>query len=393
MFKVQRPRSLVVRGAGSCVAGAGVSRSGVLVSGVIACLATAVIGAQTPITVLEMKGTAAGTIALKVNAPGATTISAFVDTMLAGNARPLTRDERGVWSGEIGPLAPDIYEAALIVGTSLRPIGTVTVPGTPPEVWEARKGPHGELHQLWYDSSAVKALRSVWVYTPPGYEKNTTQQYPILYLLHGSGGAEGSWVDGGAANVILDNLIASGKAQPMIVAMPFGHSEPSPRAGSTPTYTGRDATAVTRDLLDEMMPLVESRFRVRRRSDSRAIAGLSMGGGQARTIGLSMPDLFRWVGTFSGSMPRLRGTPSLDAIESMLGAEFLADSFGTNANIKLLWMSVGDDEAGMLTQHKAMTDLLRNHGIRHTFVTYPGGHTWHVWRRSLRDFVPLLFQK
>ena len=159
------------------------------------------------------------------------------------------------------------------------------------------------------------------------------------------------------------------------------------------SYTGRDAMAVQSDLIDEVMPLVESRFRVRKKSDSRAIAGLSMGGGQARSIGLSMPERFAWIGTFSGSMPGQRANPPLDAMEAMFGSEFLTDSPGTNANIKLWWMSVGDQEAGMLTQHKALTEVLRNHSIRHTFVTYPGGHTWHVWRRSLRDFVPLLFQK
>lgn len=350
-------------------------------------------GAAVSVTLLEAKGTTAGVVTVRVSAPQATAISLMVDTMAAGDARPLVRDDRGVWSGQVTGLAPDIYEAALIVGNTLRSIGSVTVPGSPQEVWEPRKVPHGEVHQLFYESSAIRALRSVWVYTPPGHEKDTKTQYPILYLLHGSGGVEGSWVLDGAAHTILDNLIASERAQPMIVAMPFGHTEPSPRAGATPTFTGRDAAAFAADLIDDVMPLVESRFRVKRRPESRAIAGLSMGGGQARTIGLSMPDRFRWIGTFSGSMPGLRGTPSTDAMEAMFGEDFLNDPVGTNSGISLWWMAVGDQETAMLTQHRAMTDVLRNHRINFTFTTTPGGHTWHVWRRNLRDFVPLLFKK
>ena len=127
-------------------------------------------------------------------------------------------------------------------------------------------------------------------------------------------------------------------------------------------------------------------------ADGRAIAGLSMGGGQARSIGLARPDLFRWIGSFSGSMPGLRAPVSLDAAETMLG-DVLADPQETNANLSLWWMAVGDQETAMLAQHQALDTVLTNHRIRHTFVVLPGGHTWHVWRRNLRDFAPLLFRK
>ena len=310
-------------------------------------------GVAVPLTLLEAKGSVGGVVSVRVNAPQATAISLMVDTMAAGDAQPLTRDDRGVWTGQVSGLAPDIYEAALIVGNTLRSIGSVTVPGNPQEVWEPRKVPHGEVHQLFYESGAIRGQRSVWVYTPPGYERDTKTQYPVLYLLHGSGGVEGSWVLDGAAHTILDNLIAAEKAQPMIVVMPFGHTEPSPRAGATPTFTGRDAAAFTADLIQDVMPLVEERFRIRRKPESRAIAGLSMGGGQARTIGLSMPDRFRWIGTFSGSMPGLRANPSPDAMEAMFGEDFLNDPVGTNSGISLLWMAVGDQEAGMMTTRMA----------------------------------------
>jgi enterochelin esterase family protein len=116
-----------------------------------------------------------------------------------------------------------------------------------------------------------------------------------------------------------------------------------------------------------------------------------MGGGQARSIGLSHTDAFRWIGTFSGTIPG-RGVFTLDTAETMFGSLF-EDPSATNAEIKLWWMAVGEDETAMLAQHRTLTDVLRNHRIAHTFVTIPGGHTWHVWRRNLRDFLPLLFQK
>ena len=344
------------------------------------------------ITVLEMKGATNGTVSLQINAGQVTSVSAFVDTMPAGDAVPLTKDARGVWSGEIRGLAPDIYELALIVnGSSLRPIGTATVPGRPSEVWEPRAGPHGEIHQHWYDSDALHALRGMWVYTPPGYERGTTK-YPVLYLLHGSGGTEASWVAGGSANVMLDNLIADKKAVPMIVVMPFGHSEASMRAGQTPSFTGRDATGFASELLDEVIPLIEKRYRVDDRPNKRAIAGLSMGGGQARLIGLSHPELFRWIGTFSGSMPGVGAAPTRETMERMLG-DLLENPGETNASFELIWMAVGQEEAGMLGQHAVLDSVLKAHNIRHTYVTIPGGHTWHTWRRNLRDFVPLLFKK
>src|SRR5262245_33777964 len=225
----------------------------------------------------------------------------MMDTMVPVQAVPLTRDSRGVWTGRIGPLVPDIFIASCIVnGVPSENIGVV-VPGTPAEAWEPRKVPHGRVDQRWYDSRALNMYRSVVVYTPPDYEKSTTS-YPVFYLLHGSGGIETSWVFDGSANVILDNLIADGKAKPMILVMPFGHPEPSARLGTMPTFTARSIQDFTRDLTEDVMPMIERAYRVMRSAEKRAIGGLSMGGNQARQIGLSRPDMFRYVATFSGTM-------------------------------------------------------------------------------------------
>ena len=213
----------------------------------------------------------------------------------------------------------------------------------------------------------------------------------MLYLLHGSGGTEASWTMDGLANVILDNLIADGKAKPMVVVMPFGHPEPGMRAGSTPTFARRDMTAFGRDLLEDVMPMIERTYRVSTQADRRAIAGFSMGGNQARQIGLAgsicstpwRPSAAPWVCEAERSAPT--------AIEETF-ADLLADPIATNGTLRLLWAAVGRDETNLLAQHRLLNAVLDRHQIRHTFVTIPGGHTWHVWRRNLRDLLPLLFQ-
>jgi len=352
---------------------------------------TSVGGFQSGISVVELKGAANRSIVFRINATAAKEVRVFVDTMAASSALPLTREADGVWSGTLGPLPPDIYMASCVIDGTVAVAGFVHVTGTVPEAWDPRKVPHGAVQQRWYDSRALGVLRSVFVYTPPDYDKGNAS-YPVLYLLHGSGGGESSWLYEGVANVILDNLIADGKARPMIVVMPFGHPEASGRIGITPTFTRRDLGEFSRDLFEEIIPLVERTYRVKRDADSRAIAGLSMGGNQARQIGLGRLDLFRYVATFSGTMGVVGGTVTSDAIRQTFAGIF-EDPAETNATLRLLWAAVGSDETNLLAQHKLFTALLDGHNIRHTFGTIPGGHTWHVWRRNLRDLAPLLFQK
>lgn len=346
---------------------------------------------QPAVALIEAKVTADGMVTFQINAPLAKQVSVLVDSMTPVNAKPLTRDARGVWSGALGPLAPDLYVAAYIVDGTMRSVGYVRISGPSPEAWDTRKVPHGAIHQHWYDSKSLSMLRSVYVYTPPGYEQDQTT-YPVLYLLHGSGGTEGGWIVDGLANVILDNLIADGRAKPMIVVMPFGHPESSMRSGNMPTFRARDLTAFTRDLTNDVMPLVERTYRAAKQAGQRAIAGLSMGGNQARQIGLSRLDLFHYVGTFSGTVGVRGGVVNPETVEETF-ADVLADPFATNATLRLFWAAVGSDEGNLRAQHRIFNDVLDRNGIRHEFVTIPGGHTWHVWRRNLRDFAPRLFQR
>ena len=362
----------------------------------LAIAGSALIAAQTPspqagATLVEARGSTDGTILVRINAPQAKQVSVLVDTMTAATARPLVKDERGVWTGTLGPLEPDVYAVAFITDGAFRTAGTVHLMGTTPEAWDPRRVPHGTIHEHWYDSRSLGMLRSVHVYTPPGYERDRAS-YPVLYLLHGSGGTDGSWTSDGLANIILDNLIADGKVKPMIVVMPFGHAEPGMRAGSTPTFVRRDLNAFSRDLLEDVLPLVERTYRISAQADRRAIAGFSMGGNQARQIGLARLDLFHAIATFSGTVGVRSGSVTAEAIEETF-AEALADPIATNSSLRLLWAAVGRDETNLLAQHRLLVDVLDRHQIRHTFVTIPGGHTWHVWRRNLRDVLPLLFPK
>jgi enterochelin esterase family protein len=346
---------------------------------------------QTGARIVEINGDFKnGTAVFRIEAPQSRDVRVMVDTMSAGEAKPMVKDEKGIWTASLGPLVPDFYPVAFLTDGIMRTGAYVHVTGPTPEAWDPRPVKHGTIHTHWYDSKTLKVLRSVSVYTPPGYE-DSKDSYPVLYLLHGSGGDETSWVKDGLANVILDNQIADGRATPMIVVMPFGHSDPSPRAGIVPHYTGRDIPGFTRELLDEVMPAIEQTYRVTRKADARAIAGLSMGGNQARLIGLQRLDLFHSVATFSGSIGVRGPQVTAEALEEAYGP-LLADSDATNATLRLFWLGVGSEETRMLGQHQVLRDVLNAHRIKHTFVVEKGGHTWHVWRRNLRDLSTLLFR-
>jgi enterochelin esterase family protein len=331
-----------------------------------------------------------GTATFRIDAPQSRDVRVLVGTMNPADAKPMMKDDKGIWTASLGPLIPDYYAVSFLTDGVLRTAAYVHVTGPTPEAWDPRPVKHGTIHTHWYDSKALKVLRSVSVYTPPGYE-DSKDSYPVLYLLHGSGGDETSWVKDGLANVILDNQIADGRAKPMILVMPFGHTDPSPRAGVVPTYAGRDIPAFTKELIEEVMPAIERTYRVARNADARAIAGFSMGGNHARLIGLQRTDLFHSVATFSGSIGVRGSQVTAEAIEEAYGP-LLADSDATNSTLRLLWLAVGSEETRMLSQHQMLRDVLNQHRIKHTFVVETGGHTWHVWRRNLRDVSTLLFR-
>jgi enterochelin esterase family protein len=256
----------------------------------------------------------------------------------------------------------------------------VEVPGAPPALWQARDVPHGAVEINWQKSKVIgDETRWVWVYTPPGYERERSRRYPVLYLFHGSNDIAGGWVLAGCANFILDNLLAEKKAAPMIVVMPYGHAV---AFGSPRQAQAGNTTLFEEYLLKDVLPLVEAKYRVAPGRRMRAIAGLSMGGGQSLSIGFNHLELFSVIGAFSAAAPA--------DLETRF-AKVLDDATGTNARLSLLWIGCGKQDS-LFERSRKLSELLAAHRIRHTFRATEGAHTYTVWRQYLGEFAPLLFR-
>jgi enterochelin esterase family protein len=279
------------------------------------------------------------------------------------------------------------------------PVSVVEVPGDGPEFYDQKPVPHGVVRIQPYESKTLGLSRSVWVYTPPGYDKGSN--FPVMYLLHGAGDIESGWTLIGRANVILDNLIAEGKAKPMVVVMPLGHtiqsfyngpskSAPANPAGGAPgggqgAAAGPEPlSAFGHDLLDDVLPMIERDYKVSKKADDRAIAGLSMGGGQTINVALSHPELFRYVVAMSPATPR-------GALDTSYPA-FFKDVAAMNKQFKLFWIGVGKDDTLVGTGAKAFDAALTAKNVTHTFKIGDGRHEWTVWRHNLNDVAPLLFK-
>ena len=334
------------------------------------------------------------TVTFRVRAPKAAEVS--VSGEWPGGSRALKKGADDVWSVTIGPLEPDVYgytfsidgfRALDPVNSGVKPMRSPTtsvleVPGNPPRIWEFQDVPHGAVRLHDYQSKALGRLRHLRVYTPPDYDHGN-RRYPVLYLFHGSGDNEATWTAFGHAHWILDNLIAAGKANPMIVVMTDGHAY-SPQFTGMPSTNmiSRNITDFEHDLLGHVVPWVEANYRVRKEAASRAIAGLSMGGGQSLTIGLNHPELFGWVGGFSSFVR----DP-----QSVL-AKALANPEATNKKLKLLWIACGKEDR-LVENSRQFVEVLKKNGVRHEFLETGGNHSWPVWRRHLAQFAPLLFQE
>jgi enterochelin esterase-like enzyme len=347
------------------------------------------------------------TVTFRIYAPKASEVSIAGDF---GRGGKLSKDDRGVWSITVGPLIPDYYSYTFNVdgvhtvdpknGLVKPGLGSVSsmvlVPGDNAEFEIVKDVPHGEVREVGYHSGTLEAQRRMHVYTPPGYDGGS-ERYPVLYLLHGGGDDDAGWSTIGRAGYIVDNLLAAKKARPMIVVMPNG-SLPRPAnfpqftPGETPTPEARAAMEAfqqrfTDELMNDVIPLVEKTYRVEAGPTNRAIAGLSMGGGHTlRTITMQ-PDQFAFVAIWSAGIGR--GNP--EEWEKRNG-EFLSSATKLNGSIKLLSISVGDQDNLALTGSKTLAGLFKKHGIEHELNISGGGHTWINWRHYLRDLAPKLFQ-
>lgn len=239
--------------------------------------------------------------------------------------------------------------------------------------------PHGSIDTVTYSSKTVGTTRRAIIYTPPGFSKKT--KYPVLYLLHGIGGDEKEWLNGGKPQVILDNLYARGRIKPMIVVMPNGRAMKDDRATGN-IFDSEKVQAFTtfeKDLLGDLIPFIEKEYPVLADRESRAIAGLSMGGGQSLNFGLGNLDVFAWVGGFSA------------APNTKPPRELVPDPEMAKRKLKLLWISCGDND-GLITFSRRTHDYLDEKGVPHIYYIQPGVHDFKVWKNGLYMFSQLLFK-
>jgi enterochelin esterase family protein len=347
--------------------------------------------AQEPPPVVSPEVLPDGRVTFRIFAPKAESVA--VQGLRHLPVQPMARDAAGLWSVTVGPLAPDIYsytlsiDGATVTDPHDRDIkkyfsseSMVEVPGSPPILASVQPVPHGVLHHQVYASNARGGDAGAWVYTPPGYDARAPAVYPVVYLLHGFGDREEAWIDSGRANTIADNLIAQGRIKPMIIVMPYGHPVPVETRDRVRDYSERNREAMRRDVLGDLIPVVERDYRVDARAEKRAIVGLSMGGGQSLAIGLSSPSVFKWVGAFSAGAP-----------EKNLDAAFAEIVRDPAVRPHLVWIAVGKDDS-LLKRNEAFHAWLEGKGIAHTWIVSDGGHEWPVWRSYLPQFLELVFR-
>ncbi|HYD25335.1 MAG TPA: alpha/beta hydrolase-fold protein [Croceibacterium sp.] len=308
----------------------------------------------------------------------------------------MTKDATGLWTATTAvPVPPDTYRFNFQVDGARVPnpqgttfsherVGTnstfeVIGPEGAFQTWR-KDVPHGAVTRIDYWSESLGAPRPAYVYTPPGYMTGI-ESYPVLYLVHGAGDSADSWTSVGHANLILDNLIAEGKAQPMIVVMPFGHTPDRPAGGGGNMLANTDFGD---DLVKDLIPYVDGHFRTLAEQESRAMAGLSMGGSHTLRFGLTHPELFDHIAVFSMGLQRPEDIAAYEAANDSALREAARD-------LDLVYYAMGKDDFlyGTVAPTRAMLD---KYDIAHVYNETAGGHTWINWRRYLADFAPRLFR-
>ena len=361
-------------------------------------------GPQGPIVVSpEVAGD--GKVTFRILAPKAETVRlSGSDIPGVGQGAEMTKGTNNVWEVTLGPIQPGAFRYNFNVdGVSVidprnpatsesngNTWSLVYVPGA--DFMDTKEVPHGAVEAVTYYSKALARFRRMHVYTPPGYDLGKGK-YPVFYLLHGAGDCDDSWTSVGRAGFILDNLIAAKKARPMIVVMPAGHTA---RFGPRPPGSARPATdEFAKDFLEDIMPYVEQHYRVRADRQDRAIAGLSMGGGQTLNIGIPHLDQFAYLGVFSSGIFGITGrgfgnnAPSGPSFEEQNLA--VLDNPKLKSGLKLFWFATGKDDFLLETSH-ATVDMFKKHKFDVVFKESAGGHTWINWRDYLNEFAPQLFQ-
>jgi enterochelin esterase family protein len=337
-------------------------------------------------------------ISFRLKAPDAKLVEVHCKgTLWGGKPFPLSKDKDGVWSGTSEPAEPGFYYYELIVdGVPVNDPGSQTyfgwgrdtsgldIPGPLYDFCEVKPVPHGEVRVRTYESKVTGTPRRALVYTPPSYDRDPAVRYPVLYLQHGSGESERAWTQQGRASFILDNLIAGKLSGELIVVMELGYAT---KAGAAPGPGARGNEAFEELVVNDLVPMIDATYRTKADREFRAIAGLSMGGGQAIRIGLGHPDLFGSVAALSGGAaggPNAAGRP-----EGI--AKAIADPTAFNGRTRLLWIGCGQQDGGY-ARTKEAHEALEKAGVKHAWFETEGGHEWGVWRQSLRDLAQKLFR-
>ncbi|PZR28845.1 MAG: esterase [Citrobacter freundii] len=322
---------------------------------------------------------------------------------IGGKKYDMVKDDKGVWTGESLPQDEGFHYYQLIVdGVPIPDPGSryfygagrwgsgVEVPAIDQDFYALKNVPHGLVSETHYFSKLTNAWRRCFVYTPAEYTSNPSKRYPVLYLQHGSFEDETGWSVQGKANLILDNLIAEGKALPMIIVMDNGYAyrpqDQQASPGKTPPPSVFEEVMTT-----EIIPLIDATFRTKADRQNRAIAGLSMGANQTMRIIMNRQDKFSYIGAFSGT-PNYPTSTELDPAVFLEGK--FKDGAAVNKSLKLIWLGLGTKEPdpfpGSVGAFRAMLD---KQGIRYTWYDSPGtAHEWLTWRRSLRQYAALLFK-
>ncbi len=331
----------------------------------------------------------------------------------AGPGEELVKNDTGMFSITVGPLSPELYGYTFTIdgvraidpnNIQVRRDGVnyqsfFIIAGQESDLYFQKNGvPHGTVTKVWYKSSVLEMDRRVYVYTPAGYE-NGGIKYPVFYLLHGAGGDEDAWTTMGRAAQIMDNLIAQGKAKPMIVVMTNGNANQAGAQNEVPSVQvpgqagmasyQRLAGKFEEHLVKDVVPFIEKNYRTLTGKENRAIAGLSMGGGHTQTITNNNPGFFNYIGVFSmGIMGTNQNNPDAAKIEQERDAKIAVLK---NSGYKLYWIACGKDDfvyQGVVT----LRNTLDKHNFKYTYRESTGGHTWANWRIYLSEFAPMLFK-
>lgn len=341
-------------------------------------------------------------VSFRIFSPTANAVAINGSWMGFGETLPLKKEENGVWTATIDPLKSSMYHYNFIIdGVSAidptnpqalrdgtRYASLLIVPGESAEVFELNEVAHGSLSKVWYQSPSLDSYRRMYIYTPPGYDSGN-ETFPVLYLLHGAGGDEDAWSALGRANDILDNLIAEGKAKPMIIVMTNGNAWqtstlrtiPGAAAPTRETYAKYQGQ-FEKSLVEDVVPYIEKNYRVKANKENRALAGLSMGGAHTITASTEYPGTFGYIGVFSSGI--------FDANADMAELEKKFAALKASGVTKY-WIGCGKDDF-VMESNKRLLSILDKTDFEHEYHESDGGHTWANWRDYLVIFAPQLFK-